>query len=180
MRHFLPNGYELVIRPARIEDAAGLLDNFQRMTKETDYLLFTHPEAMELNLASEEQFVQSYLDNPRQLLLVAEVNNKIVGSITVNHSGYDKKAHTAEMGIAVEHAWSNLGIGRRLMTAMIRWAEQQQGLRILYLNVFSTNEKAMQLYRNFGFLESGRLPKGILQREGIYADLVMMYKDLRM
>ncbi|CAL1521590.1 GNAT family N-acetyltransferase [Chitinophaga sp. MM2321] len=179
MRHFLPNGQELVIRLPKPNDAAGLLANFQRMTRETDFLLFTHSEALDLDLESEEDFINTYLDTPDQLMLVAVVKGLLVGSITVNHSGYRKKAHIAEMGIAVEHAWSNLGIGRRLMTAMIRWAKEHEGLEIIYLNVFSTNEKAMQLYRNFGFMECGRLPQGILQREGHYADLVTMYRRVK-
>ncbi|HVI46929.1 MAG TPA: GNAT family N-acetyltransferase [Chitinophaga sp.] len=179
MRHFLPNGSELTIRLPRISDAAGLLDNFQRMTKEGDFLLFSHAEAMDLDLHSEEDFIGTHLDNPDQLMLIAEVSGLIVGSVTVNNSGYSKKKHTAEMGIAVEHAWSNLGIGRRLMTAMIRWAEEHPDLQVLFLNVFSSNEKAMQLYRNFGFLECGRLPQGIQLRPGAYADLVTMYRRVK-
>ncbi|MGN7819899.1 GNAT family N-acetyltransferase [Chitinophaga sp. 22536] len=179
MRHFLPNGAELIIRPPVVEDALGLLRNFQRMTQETEFLLFTPGEALELNEKSEEDFIKTYLKNPDQLMLVAMVNDTLVGSITVNHSGYYKRGHTAEMGIAVERAWSGLGIGRRLMTAMLRWAEQHTKIQLIYLQVFGNNDKAMHLYRNFGFLECGRLPYGIQQKEGQYADLVTMYRRVK-
>ncbi|MFY0252627.1 GNAT family N-acetyltransferase [Chitinophaga sp. 30R24] len=179
MKHFLPNGDELIIRLPVPEDAAALLASFQRLTRETDFLLFTHSESLELDIDSEEDYIQSYLDNPQQLLLVAIVKNCIIGSLNVNHSGLHKKKHTAEMGIAVESAWNNMGIGRRLITAMLRWAEGQPDLHIISLQVFSTNEKAMQLYRNFGFMECGRLPQGILQNGGHYTDLVTMYKQLK-
>ncbi len=179
MRHFLPNGAELIIRPPVVEDALGLLRNFQRMTQETEFLLFTPGEALELNEKSEEDFIKTYLKNPDQLMLVAIVNDTLVGSITVNHSGYYKRGHTAEMGIAVERAWSGLGIGRRLMTAMLRWAEQHAKIQLIYLQVFGSNDKAMHLYRNFGFLECGRLPYGIQQKEGQYADLVTMYRRVK-
>lgn len=179
MKHFLPTGDELIIRRPEHNDAADLLASFQRLTRETDYLLFTRSESMELDIASEEDYIQSYLDNPNQLLLVAIVQNQIIGSINVNHSGLHKKAHTAEIGIAVEKQWNNMGIGRRLLTAMLRWTESRNALRMVYLHVFSTNEKAMQLYRNFGFMECGRLPNAILQKDGNYVDLVTMYLELK-
>jgi len=179
MKHFLPNGDELIIRPPGINDAAALLASFQRLTRETDYLLFTQKESLELDVASEEDYIQSYIDNPYQLLLVALVKDRIIGSINVNHSGLQKKGHTAEMGIAVESQWNNMGIGRRLITAMLRWADEQSWLRLIYLHVFSPNEKAMQLYRNFGFMECGRLPQSIRQKNGTYADLVTMYRQIK-
>jgi RimJ/RimL family protein N-acetyltransferase len=179
MKHFLPNGDELIIRPPVPEDAAGLLASFQRLTGETDYLLFTPAESLELDVASETDYIHTYLDNPRQMLLLALVKGEIIGSLNVNHSGLHKKAHTAEIGIAVESQWNNMGIGRRLLTAMFRWAEAQQWLHLVYLHVFSTNEKAMQLYRNFGFLECGRLPQGIMQKDGGYVDLVTMYRQIQ-
>ncbi|PSL49795.1 RimJ/RimL family protein N-acetyltransferase [Chitinophaga niastensis] len=179
MKHFLPNGDELIIRSPEPTDAAGLLASFQRLTRETDYLLFTYGESLDLEVESEEDYIQSYLDHPNQLLLVAVVQGKIIGSVNLNQSGHHKKSHTGEMGIAIESAWNNMGIGRRLMTAMLRWAEHHPDLQIIYLNVFSTNEKAMQLYRNFGFMECGRLPQGIIQRNGTYTDLVTMYKRVK-
>ena len=179
MKHFLPNGDELIIRPPEPEDAAGLLASFQRLTRETDYLLFTPAESLELDVASETDYIHTYLDNPSQMLLLAIVKGHIIGSVNVSHSGLHKKAHTAEVGIAVESKWNNMGIGRRLLTAMVRWAEEQPELYLVYLYVFSTNEKAMQLYRNFGFMECGRLPQGIMQRDGVYVDLVTMYRQIQ-
>ncbi|WP_212001657.1 GNAT family N-acetyltransferase [Chitinophaga sp. HK235] len=178
MRHFLPNGAELIIRQPTTADASSLLDNFQRMTQETDFLLFTYAESLELSQRTEEDYIKTYLGNSDQLMLLAVVEDKVVGSITINHSGYNKKGHTAEMGIAVERAWSGLGIGRRLMTAMLRWAEQHKKIHLLYLQVFATNDRAMHLYRNFGFQECGRLPNGIELRDGQYVDLVTMYRQV--
>ncbi|WP_158563262.1 GNAT family N-acetyltransferase [Chitinophaga silvatica] len=179
MKHFLPTGDELIIRPPLISDAAGLLSNFQRMTRESEFLLFTPTESLDLDLTSEEEFIQSYLDNPNQLLLLATVKGQIVGSVNVNHSGFRKKKHIAEMGISVESKWQNMGIGRRLITSMLRWAEEQPELNIITLNVFSSNEKALQLYRNFGFLECGRIPNGIQQLNGRYTDLITMYRNIK-
>ncbi|NIG52888.1 GNAT family N-acetyltransferase [Chitinophaga sp. Cy-1792] len=176
MRHFLPNGEELVIREARLRDAANLLSNYQRMTTETDYLLLTPQEALELDAESEEAFIKAHIDKHRQLLLVATVNDRIIGAVNVDNTGHDKRPHIGEMGIGVAKAYHGMGVGRRLMTAMLRWAEQHEDISLLYLQVAAANERAMQLYRNFDFHECGRLPDGIQLRPGIYSDLVTMYR----
>ncbi len=61
------------------------------------------------------------------------------------------------------------------MTAMLRWAEAHPFITIIYFNVMANNEKAIQLYRNFDFMDRGRvLPGAIHQPDGSYADLIMM------
>jgi RimJ/RimL family protein N-acetyltransferase len=179
MRHFLPNGQELFIRPAKPEDAPALLANFHQMVQETDFLLYTLPEAKTINVRSEQGFIQSFGDNSQHLLLLAEAGGEIVGSVSVRQGGFKKQRHTGEMGIAVRHAYWNLGIGRRLMTAMLRWAEAHPAITTIYFNVMASNEKAIQLYRNFDFMECGRLPGGICQPDGSYVDLIMMYKKVK-
>lgn len=179
MRHFLPNGQELLIRPANTEDALALLANFQQITRETDFLLSTPSEAQAIDLRAEQRFIQSFGDNSQHLLLVAETGGQIVGTVSVRQGGFRKQHHVGEMGIAVQHAYRNLGIGRRLMTAMMRWAEAHPSITTIYFNVMANNEKAIQLYRNFDFMECGRLPGGIRQPDGSYADLIMMYKKVK-
>ncbi|MCW3462881.1 GNAT family N-acetyltransferase [Chitinophaga nivalis] len=178
-KYHLPNGDELIIRIPDITDAPAFLANFQQLTKETDQLLLTHAESLDLDVKSEREFIASYLDDPDRLLLVAEVNGKIIGSVNFTHTGHTKKAHTGEMGIAIEKPWHNLGIGRRLITILIRWAEAHPYLEIVFLQVYASNEKALQLYRNFGFQECGRLPQGIMLRPGVYTDLITMYRRIR-
>ncbi|WP_298736293.1 GNAT family N-acetyltransferase [uncultured Chitinophaga sp.] len=179
MRHFLSNGQVLLIRPASEADAPALLANFRQITLETDFLLSTPAEAQAIDLHAEQQFIASFGDNTRHLLLVAEAGGQIVGSVSVRQGGFRKQHHMGEMGIAVQHAYRNLGIGRRLMTAMLRWAEAHPFITIIYFNVMANNEKAIQLYRNFDFMECGRLPGGIHQPDGSYSDLVMMYKKIK-
>jgi len=179
MRHFLPNGQELLIRPANAADAPALLANFKQITKETDFLLSTPSEAQTTDLRAEQRFIESFGDNRQHLLLVAETGGQIVGTVSVRQGAFRKQQHMGEMGIAVQHAYRNLGIGRRLMTAMLRWAEAHPFITTIYFNVMANNEKAIQLYRNFDFMECGRLPGGIHQPDGSYVDLIMMYKKIK-
>lgn len=179
MTHFLPNGQELLIRPAKLEDAQALLNNFRLMTQETEFLLYTPSEARAIDIRSEQTFIQSFGDNSRHLLLLAEVEGKIVGSVSVRQGNFQKTCHMGEMGIALQHAYWNLGIGRRLMTAMLRWAELHPEIKAIHFNVLANNEKAIQLYRNFDFIECGRLPGGIRQPDGTCIDLIMMHRKVK-
>jgi RimJ/RimL family protein N-acetyltransferase len=179
MAHFLPNGQELLIRPAKLEDAAALLANFRQLAQETDFLMATATEASAIDIRSEQIFIQSFGDNSRHLLLLADVGGQIAGSVTVKQCDFHKQFHVGDMGIAVLHAYWNMGIGRRLMTAMVRWAEAHAQISLIRFNVLANNEKAIQLYRNFDFIECGRLPGGIRQPDGNCVDLISMYKKVK-
>lgn len=179
MRHFLPNGKQLEIRPAEINDAKGCLECFLQLTQETDFLLYTRAEAEIYDVAAETVFIASHLDHPGHLFLVADVEGEIVGSLTLQQHKFRKQHHIAMLGIAVLHKYWNMGIGRRLLTAAIRWVEEHPVIAVIYFEVLSTNERAIQLYRNFNFTEHGRIPQGIRQPDGSWVDLVVMSKRFK-
>ena len=179
MQHFLPNGQVLLVRPATLEDAPALLALYQQLTTETGFLLMTPQESAAITVADEEAFLRSFCNRPQHLMLLAETEGRLVGSISVKQSGFKKEKHLGQLGIAVLHECWNMGIGRRLMTAAIRWAEQHEELEIIHFNVFANNERAIQLYRNFGFMEYGRLPQAFKQSDGTYGDSIFMSKRIK-
>lgn len=179
MQHFLPNGQTLLVKPATIEDAPALLALYRQMTKETDFLLMTAEESAALTIADEQAFIRSFSDASRSYLMLASVGNRLAGSISIKQSGLKKEAHIGVLGIAILHEYWNMGIGRRLLTAAMRWAENHKELEIINLNVISNNERAIQLYRNFGFLEYGRLLQGYKQADGSYGDAILMSKRIK-
>lgn len=178
MQHFLPNGQVLIIRPAAPEDAPELLNYFRQAVSETDFLLITVPEAERLTVADEMLYIRSLANSLKHLHLLAISGGKIVGAITIKQADMQKEAHIGQLGIAILHQYWTMGIGRRLITAALRWAEQHNELEIIQLSVFSNNERAIQLYRNFGFLEYGRLLQGFRQPDGTYGDTILMSKRI--
>lgn len=156
-----------------------MLECFRQLTMETDFLLYSQAEAMRFSIRDEEDFIRQYLLQPRHLLLLAEVEGQITGSIAINQSRFEKQSHLGELGIAILRSHWNLGIGRRLMTAAIRWAIEHPSMEIIHFGVLANNEKAIQLYRNFGFLECGRLPQAAKTIDGSYVDLITMAKRIK-
>jgi ribosomal protein S18 acetylase RimI-like enzyme len=51
-------------------------------------------------------------------------------------------------------------------------------LKILILEVYATNKRAIHLYKKIGFHETGRIPKG-LYRNGNYIDEVIITQELK-
>ncbi|WP_074240983.1 GNAT family N-acetyltransferase [Chitinophaga niabensis] len=179
MQHFLPNGKKLVIRAPEVSDAQACLDCFLQLTQETDFLLYTHEEAKRFDLAAEEAFIRSYKDHPDNLFLIAEADGVVVGTLSLNQARFQKQKHMALLGIAVLHKYWNMGIGRRLLTAAIRWVEEHPHITTIHFEVLATNERAIQLYRNFNFIEHGRIPQGLQQTNGSWVDLVVMSKRIK-
>jgi len=51
---------------------------------------------------------------------------------------------------------------------------KRSGFEILQLSAFSTNKRAMHVYRKCGFKKCGKLTRDIKFADGTYADRVMM------
>ncbi len=94
------------------------------------------------------------LSDPRGMILipggqifVADWNGKTVGCVALlamPNAAYE----VAKMAVAPEA--QGLGIGRRLLTAAIAWAREQDALR-LYLESNSSLAPALHLYESVGF-----------------------------
>ena len=70
----------------------------------------------------------------------------------------------------------NRGIGTKMLETLIK-ESRKAGLRLLILDVLSTNTRARHVYEKVGFREAGVIPKMACTREG-YDDVVRMYLEL--
>lgn len=179
MRYLLANGQYLRIREAAIDDAPALLAMFCKAVNETDFLMTTSDEAEKLSLVQEREFIASYKKNENNLFLVAIVEDKIVGTLSITQAKAIKQRHIGEFGIVVLEGFWNMGIARRMITTMLQWAENNETILYIYLSVMANNEKAIRLYRNFGFLEEGRRPKFVCQSDRLFQDVIIMGKWLQ-
>lgn len=80
--------------------------------------------------------------------LVATLNNKIVGFVM----GYQSTPNEGRIfSLAVKKEWQAQGIGKKLMSSILD-IFQDNGLRSATLEVRISNEKAVQMYKNMGFI----------------------------
>lgn len=164
----------LFIRHVRLSDAAQLV-SFKRETSTESKFLLTCPDEVE-DIADQRRVISLYLSDPRRIFLVAEYNNQIIGVITLSGSNKRRVMHKGELGITVRKQFWAKGVGSALMEECLKLAKQK-GFKKIQLEVMSNNDRAMGLYRKFGFEVEGVKKKAVFV-DGEYIDLVMMGKWL--
>jgi putative acetyltransferase len=73
------------------------------------------------------------------------------------------------IGIAVRSDWHGKGVGRALMQALVDLADNWLPVTRLELDVYTDNERAIRLYREFGFEIEGT-HRAYALRDGKYVD----------
>ena len=173
----LKDGRACVIRNGTERDAEQVLDNFIRTHAQTEFLT-TYPDEATFTIAQEEAYLKNKTDSDREAELVADVDGTIVGTAGIDLiRKADKTKHRASFGISIDEAWWGLGIGRALTEGCIECAKQA-GYIQLELEAVAANQRAVSLYRNAGFTEFGRNPKGFRTRDGRWQELVLMRLEL--
>ena len=130
---------KLIIRKMTLDDVPDVVDLDQKS--------FSLPWP-------ERSFRFELTDNPASRCWVAEVEDKIVGMIVVWL--IVDEAHVAT--IATHPDFRRKGIAKRLLSHTLRKLIEQ-GARSSFLEVRESNRAARELYRKFGYEETGRRPR---------------------
>ena len=104
---------------------------------------------------------------------VAIIYGRVVGVVMLKPGTTKKTSHVAYLSIVVLKNYRGAGVGKRLMKAAIQWA-RRNGIRKLSLEVFASNERAIEFYKSCGFVEEARLKKHYSINDE-YVDSVFMY-----
>jgi RimJ/RimL family protein N-acetyltransferase len=172
------SGREFLIRKPHNADAEAIISFSKTIFASTDQVLTT-PEEYTITKEGEEAWIRSFALNSSTLCLVAELDQKIVGLLFFLPQPKKKTAHVGEFGVSVHPDFHRLGIGRALIQSLLKWAEEQVQIQKIFLQVFETNQQAINLYKSLGFIEEGRFPGAIRQPDGSYVDVIQMYVHVR-
>ncbi len=173
----LKNGKTARLRNGVAADGAAVFENFNLTHAETDYLL-SYPEENSFDPEQEARFLEEKTQSPNEIELVALVDGTVAGTAGIEAVGKKVKVrHRAEFGISVLREYWGLGLGRALTKACIDCA-RAAGYAQLELNAVAENQRALALYRDMGFVEYGRNPKGFRSRTAGYQELVYMRLEL--
>lgn len=166
----LKDGRELVIRKAEEKDAEIFLQYFNTVGAETDFLGFG-AEGPKLTIEEEKEVFRN--STPKNFFLIAEIEEKIVGSCSINtNEKRIRSAYFGELGIVVLKNYWNLGIGYNLIKTAIKYGKQA-GLKKINLDTRKDNQKAINLYKKLGFKEEGIITRGTLINNKFYDLLIM-------
>ena len=173
----LKNGAKARLRNGDASDGPAVYENFNQTHAETDFLL-SYPEENSYDPEQEGRFLQEKTESVNEIEIIALVDGKVAGTAGIEAVGHKHKVrHRAEFGISVLREYWGLGLGKALTKACIQCA-RDAGYAQLELNVVAANERAISLYRDMGFVEFGRNPRGFNSRESGFQELVYMLLPL--
>lgn len=169
--HFDNEEIDTIIRQAEPNDARAILALTRQVGQESNYLTFG-PEGIGLSVQQEMELIERFMRAPTSLMLVAEVDDQIVGLANIAAFTSEKQAHVAEIGVSLVQEYWGYGIGGLLVEALIDFAKEVN-LQLITLEVVVENERAVRLYERYDFEIRGTLQKR-LKHECRYYDSYVM------
>ncbi len=145
----LPNGREVLIRPIRPEDAEPIRASFTLLQPEEVRQRFLYA-LKELTVDMADRMTRV---NPKTefALVAAEPlppGEALIGAVA--RIAVDEGGRNAEFAILVSHYVAGMGLGRYLMTRLVKWARGKKLDRV-YGDVFEHNQAMLALAQSLGF-----------------------------
>ena len=160
----------MMIRPVMMSDADAIWGILEPIVRAGES--FALPRGME-----GEQGLDYWL-SPEHTVFVAEEDGIVVGSyyLRVNQKGGG--AHVANAGYMTAGSSAGRGVAQAMCGHSLEQAKAM-GFRAMQFNfVVSSNERAVHLWRKFGFEVVGRLQEAFLHPDLGYVDALVMYRNL--
>lgn len=154
------------------EDAAQMIEYLKKIGGETDNLTFGS-EGLQITIEDEKAYISSLLESKNSVLFTAKNKENIVGIAGLTGDSRERMSHRGELAISVlKDEWGK-GIGSKLMQKVIDFAKNEANTEIISLQVRSDNERAISLYKKYGFEKIGCF-KGFFKINGEYVDFDLM------
>ncbi len=143
---------DISIRKAKSTDAVNLLNYLKQVGSETDNLTFGK-EGVSFSPEEEADYIKNIENSNDSVLLVAEINNEIVGTASLNRLP-SRMSHRGDFGVSVLKQYWNNGIGSQLISEILNFAKTNN-FEVIELQVRSDNLSAIHLYKKYGFIKIG-------------------------
>lgn len=148
----LVDGRSVLVRPVLPQDGA-LHQRFVRELSPVSRYRRFHSAVSELPEATLDYLTQ--VDYASHLALLAETFDERDGEVQVAEARYVRRtdadeAHVADFALAVADRWQGLGLGRRMLAALVDSA-RRAGVRRLEGSVLADNEPMCVLLRRNGW-----------------------------
>lgn len=170
---------EVILRMAEIDEAKVLIDAVVEIALTSPYILMTAEDFRKTKVEDEEKWIEGYNSHPQGLLIIAELDKKIVGVLDFRTYKNAKMAHRGALGISLHDSVRGEGLGELLFKKLFEEVSRNiSGLEIMELSVMGDNIQAFHLYQKVGFKEIARRPKAFKQPDGSYCDEILMEKKI--
>ncbi len=159
--------FPISIRRATPEDASGLTALMSEEAVHGNLLQLPHPSE-----ATWRERLEANSSNG-DVQLVALAKGQLVAMAGLHANPHIRRRHAMHLGMAVTVPAQGKGVGSALMAALIDYADRWVAVMRIELTVFTDNERAIALYRKFGFVQEG-IFRAYGLRDGRYQDVLAM------
>lgn len=168
------NGHTIKFRHLKRSDVDGVWQNFNEVVDEGIFLPVFDPVKSSLEKSSWYDAVK----REKEVVIIAEdknarTSNEVVGQCEISNIEWDAADHVGNLGIIVQKKYRDMGIGRQLIDLAIIESKRLNDKQKIILSCFSSNERALHLYKNLGFKKIGERKKQYYI-DGVYYDETLM------
>ncbi|MDN4072867.1 GNAT family N-acetyltransferase [Fictibacillus terranigra] len=171
-KDFYIRNLRYIIRSAKEKDAKNMSEVRVQIDGETENMDREKGEAY-IDESGFKQIINDDTESVSNLFLVAEVNERIVGFSRCEGNKLKRSSHKVEFGVCVLKEYWGYGIGKNLLKESIHWADSNE-IKKITLSVLETNDKAIELYKRYGFEVEGILKKDKILTDGNYYNTILM------
>ena len=171
-QEFHINGLVYTVRSAAETDAEQLSEIRVQIDGETENMDRDAGEGF-IDKIGFQKIIKTDSDETKNLFLVAEVHNRIVGFSRCEGSNLKRLSHKVEFGVCILKEFWGYRMGKSLLQQSIHWADENE-IKKISLQVLETNEKAIQLYKKLGFEIEGILKNDKKLSDEKYYNTVLM------
>ena len=177
MEYLLKNGKTVTIREPRIEDAGSIISVISKADTETLFLA-RNPGEFCTSIEKEKAVIENVLKDQDSTWFVAEYEGEVVGQCSVGLVRRNQRyRHRAEVAFVILKEFCDIGIGGKMMLECLKWCEAHHVTQA-ELDVVTNNDRALAMYKNFGFKIVGTLLNALKYADGTFADEYKMVKNI--
>ncbi|AFZ74826.1 GNAT family N-acetyltransferase [Natronobacterium gregoryi] len=161
-------GETFTIRPARQDDFESVVEAIRDVTDDETYVV---AETVAEQLLYDES-VSRHNTVESRVFFVATLDGGVVGWTHLDLPHGEKLRETAQLTVGVREKYRNRGLGSRLLTRGVEWADAN-GYRKLYNSVPASNDVALAFLEDHGWHTEG-IRKNHYTIDGEHVDEVLM------
>ena len=170
------DGRKFILRVATMNDQSTYLDFINELVREGAEIEQNEEQTYE----KEGEYLKEKLEkiaSGDEISVSAFLNDKLVGDAEIVRN-QGRSSSTGTLGISIIEGYRGIGLGTEMMRILLEKAKEA-GYRMVILDVYADNLRAIHLYEKFGFVKAGTIPKYAYFEGKGFVDQITMYKVLK-
>jgi RimJ/RimL family protein N-acetyltransferase len=163
------------LREIVVNDYQVFNELYKAIEAESDFMLYEKDERKTTD-NQQKVFLEKLASDSSSTIVLAEVDCRIVGFIGIINEGPNKKKFSRYVAMGLLNDFHGKKIGSLLMESCVEFCRKQNVKRI-ELTVVKDNQKAVNLYKKFGFEIEG-IKKNSLYINDTFIDEYFMARTI--